>query len=146
MKASFKNALNTLNNKSILIGVTQKSDKRSDGMNNATLAMIHEFGSPKHNIAERSFLRVPLSKNQEEITTLAKEQVYKALSNGINAITPLEEIGVFSSNLCKMAITDGLTPALKPATIKRKKSSKPLIDTGNLLNSITWEIRDNDKH
>lgn len=146
MKASFKNALNTLNNKSILIGVTQKSDKRSDGMNNATLAMIHEFGSPKHNIAQRSFLRVPLTQNQEEITTLAKEQVYKALNNGINAITPLEEIGVFSSNLCKMAITDGLTPALKPATIKRKKSSKPLIDTGNLLNSITWEIRDNDKH
>ena len=141
MKASFKNALNTLNNKSILIGVTQKSDARSDGMNNATLAMVHEFGSPKHNIAERSFLRVPLSQNQEKITTLAKKQVYKALSSETNVITPLEEIGVFSSNLCKMAITDGLTPALKPATIKRKKSSKPLIDTGNLLNSITWEVR-----
>lgn len=141
MKASFKNALNTLNNKSILIGVTQKSDKRSDGMNNATLAMIHEFGSPKHNIAERSFLRVPLTQNQAKITTLAKEQVYNALSNETSVIRPLEEIGVFSSNLCKMAITDGLTLALKPATIKRKKSSKPLIDTGNLLNSITWEIR-----
>lgn len=141
MKASFKNALKTLNNKSILIGVTQKSDARSDGMNNATLAMIHEFGSPKHNIAQRSFLRVPLAQNQEKITTLAKEQVYKALSNETSVIRPLEEIGIFSSNLCKMAITDGLTPALKPATIKRKKSSKPLIDTGNLLNSITWEIR-----
>ncbi|MCZ6161935.1 hypothetical protein [Campylobacter ureolyticus] len=146
MKASFKNALNTLNSKSILIGITQKSDKRSDGMNNATLAMIHEFGSPKHNIAERSFLRVPLSQNQEQILSLAKEEICKALSSGTSVIRPLEEIGVFSSNLCKMAITDGLTPALKPATIKRKKSSKPLIDTSNLLNSITWEIRDNDKH
>jgi len=33
----------------------------------------------------------------------------------------------------------GLT-ALKPATIKRKKSSTPLIDKGDLINSITSKI------
>lgn len=38
-------------------------------------------------------------------------------------------------------INDGIEPALKEATIKRKKSSKPLLDTGRLKGAITHEIR-----
>jgi len=50
--------------------------------------------------------------------------------------------GVFLEGKIKETIQRGRSewPPLKPATIKRKKSSKPLIDTGKLLNSITSKV------
>jgi len=38
-------------------------------------------------------------------------------------------------------INRGIEPNLNAKTIKRKKSSKPLIDTGRLKGSITHEVR-----
>jgi hypothetical protein len=34
----------------------------------------------------------------------------------------------------------GVPPPLKPATIARKGSSRPLVDTGRLLSAITWVV------
>ncbi|MDF7681191.1 hypothetical protein PT300_11600 [Enterobacteriaceae bacterium ESL0689] len=42
----------------------------------------------------------------------------------------------------KRKIQSGIAPPLDPKTIARKGSSRPLIDTGNLLQSITYEVRD----
>ena len=38
-------------------------------------------------------------------------------------------------------INRGIRPGLKKSTIKRKKSSKPLIDTGRLKGAITHQVR-----
>lgn len=43
----------------------------------------------------------------------------------------------------KITHSDPEWPPLKPETIKRKRSSKPLIDTGRLRNSITHKIEEN---
>ena len=40
----------------------------------------------------------------------------------------------------KETIVAGLEPPNVPATIARKKSSKPLVDHGQLLNSIHFEV------
>lgn len=42
----------------------------------------------------------------------------------------------------KITLSDPEWPPLKPETVKRKKSSKPLIDTGRLRNSITHKIEE----
>ena len=125
----------------MVVGVTAKSNARSDELTNADLAMIHEFGSPAHNIPERSFLRKPLINNAEAVANLAKNAIGKFIAGKISAVEALGAIGEEAKGISKEAISDGISPALKPATIKRKKSSKPLIDTGQLLNSITYEVR-----
>ena len=131
---------------SVVVGVTAKSNARSDELTNADLAMIHEFGSPAHNIPERSFLRKPLINNTEAVANLAKIAIGKFIAGEISAVEALGAIGEEAKSISKEAIADGITPALKPATIKRRaklnrRSTKPLIDTGGLLSSITYEVR-----
>lgn len=126
---------------SVVVGVTAKSNARSDELTNADLAMIHEFGSPTHNIPERSFLRKPLINNAEAVANLAKNAIGKFIAGEMSLETALGYVGEEAKGISKEAVTNGISPALKPATIKHKKSSKPLIDTGQLLNSITYEVR-----
>ena len=126
---------------SVVVGVTAKSNARSDKLTNADLALIHEFGSPAHNIPERSFLRKPLINNAEAVANLAKNAIGKFIAGEISLEAALGYVGEEAKGISKEAVTNGISPALKPATIKHKKSSKPLIDTGQLLNSITYEVR-----
>lgn len=130
-----------LKNLGVFVGVTAKTNARGDEFSNADLAAVHEFGSPAHNIPERSFLRKPLINNAAAIAYLAKNAVAKFMAGQITAETALSYVGEEAKSISKTAITEGIAPALKPATIKRKKSSKPLIDTAQLLNSITYEVR-----
>ncbi|RLI81339.1 hypothetical protein DRP04_06355 [Archaeoglobales archaeon] len=53
--------------------------------------------------------------------------------------------GAFLEGKVKETIQQGRQdwPPLKPSTIKRKGSDKPLIDTGKLLNSITHKVEGN---
>lgn len=131
----------TLRGLGVVVGVTAKTNGRSGEFSNAELAAIHEFGSPAHNIPERSFLRKPLISNAAVIANLAKNAVGKFITGQITAEAALGALGEEAKNISRVAITEGITPTLKPATIKRKKSTKPLIDTGQLLNSITYEVR-----
>ncbi len=54
----------------------------------------------------------------------------------------LRKAGAFLEGAIKQTITEGRSewPPLKPETIRRKKSSRPLIDTGKLRNSITHKV------
>lgn len=54
----------------------------------------------------------------------------------------LRKAGAFLEGKIKEKIThsDPSWPPLKPETVKRKGSSKPLIDTGRLRNSITHKV------
>ena len=131
----------TLRGLGVVVGVTAKTNGRSGEFSNAELAAIHEFGSPARNTPERSFLRKPLINNAAAIANLAKNVVGEFITGQITAEAALGALGEEAKNISKVAITEGITPALKSATIKRKKSSKPLIDTGQLLNSITYEVR-----
>ena len=56
----------------------------------------------------------------------------------------LRKAGAFLEGAIKQKITQGdpSWPPLKPETIKRKGSSKPLIDTGKLRASITHKVED----
>jgi len=52
-------------------------------------------------------------------------------------ILRLTRAGTFIEGKAVDKITNGIPPALKPATIAKKKSSHPLIDTGELLSQVT---------
>lgn len=52
----------------------------------------------------------------------------------------LELVGAFLEGKIVDKITSGISPALKPATIKAKGSSTPLIDTGEMLDQVSHEM------
>ena len=49
-------------------------------------------------------------------------------------------IGEFAQSGIKKNISDGGFESNKPSTVKRKGSSKPLIDNGTMRNAIRYEV------
>ena len=54
----------------------------------------------------------------------------------------LGQLGEMTKGDVQTEIRSGDFAPLKPATIKRKGSSRPLIDTGQMVQSIAWELGD----
>lgn len=105
------------------------------------IGAIHEYGLG--DVPERSFLRTPFLMRQGEITARIGKEWERVSAGKSDAETALGRIGALGTNICKGAFTSqgyGTWQPIKPATIKAKGSSKTLIDTGTLRNSITWQV------
>lgn len=53
----------------------------------------------------------------------------------------MKEIGVFQKDMVQTTIEDGYFEPNSEATIRRKGSSHPLIDTGTMKNSVNFVIK-----
>jgi hypothetical protein len=114
------------------------------GGRNADIAVIHEYGAPAAGIPERSFIRSTFANGQviEAQKKLVASLMGKITTNKMEVGQALGLLGAFGADRIKRTIDEGegVPPPLKPATIARKGSSRPLVDTGQMRNSITWEV------
>lgn len=125
----------------VKVGILRDSGKHDGSdLTVAHIAAIHEFGAPNANIPERSFMRATMDEKSSEIAALAKKLMRGVVEGKSSETTALGLLGAFIQSLFRAKINSGLKPPLKPATISRKGSSKPLIDTGQLINSIDFEV------
>ena len=108
------------------------------------LLYLHEAGVPSRNIPPRPVLQPAMGQDhvKKSMKRCMRTAVFKALRGDIDgAQNEYKKAGIVGMEACKKWITDGTNLAPNaPATIARKGSSIPLIDTGALLNSITYEI------
>lgn len=114
------------------------SAKEPDGTSTAFIAAVHEFGS--EHVPERSFMRTSLEANRNKRKTLNAQNLKKVLNGGMSVDTALGQLGLMASSDIKEQIKNGSFAPLKEATIKCKGSSKPLIDTGQMRQSVTYEL------
>ena len=105
----------------------------------ADVASIHEFGLGDN--PERSFIRAWADQDKAKHED-AERRLAESIIKGTN--TPdsaLEKLGVLLAAEAQKFIQDGrVSPPLDPVTIERKGSSTPLIDTGQLVSSITHKV------
>lgn len=101
------------------------------------VAALHEFGAPAAGIPMRSFIRATVDLKRAEIEKVQAQLAAQVAAGKIDGRTALARLGAFVQGLIQARIAEGIGPALKPATVRRKKSSKPLINTGQLRSSIT---------
>ena len=126
----------------VCIGVpASKNGMHEGGINMATLLAIHVLGAPSRGIPQRDPLRPPLIANAQRYTDLLAMGLKNALSDGTDPKLVYEKIGIVATNDVKDYFITGNFKALSEKTIKAKGSSKPLIDTGELRNSISYEVR-----
>lgn len=104
----------------------------------ATVAATHEYGAPKKNIPKRATIRPAIDKGKEKIGKLQAKLVDAVFAGKITIEQALDTLGEFLISLIKKEISTLLLPPLSPKTIKKKKSSKPLIDMGQMRNSVTY--------
>lgn len=110
------------------------------GVTVVDIAMIHEFGAPGANIPERSFIRDTMTKEQKRIGNIAGKVAVKVVTGTMPVVKALDILGLAAVSMVKKNMTGSIPPPLQAATIEAKGSSKPLIDTGQLLSSITHEV------
>ena len=103
----------------------------------AVIAAIHEFGLG--GMPQRSFLRSAYDENKPMLNRMGDNIVNGAIK-GMSVGTALNQLGNVVQGMVQRKIVDGPFVPNSPATIKRKRSSKPLIDTGHLRQSIRYTI------
>lgn len=111
-------------------------------MNVASIALVHEFGSESRNIPERSFLRAGIRRNAAAYLRLNKTTLRKVLAGEMTMRDALGLLGEKAKSDVQMEITNGEFAPLSDSTINAKGSSKPLIDSGQMRQSVAWEYGD----
>lgn len=96
----------------------------------------------KITIPERSFLRVPLRANQEEIASVFRELLRSVIAGELTLMQALNQVGAKGASISQEAISAGIAPANAASTVRQKGSSKPLVNTGAMRQAITWVVRD----
>ncbi len=112
-----------------------------DGVSMVELAAIHEYGSPAASIPERSFIRRTFADStvQDKLDKILPRLTERFIK-GESMAKLLGVLGAWGVGQVKATIRAGLTPDIKEATKKRKGSTLPLVDTGRLINAITWLV------
>jgi hypothetical protein len=106
----------------------------------AQLGVIHEYGAPAAGIPERPFLFSAISEGKEQINQLNASVLAEVQLGTISKQDALGQLGNLGVRLVQEKIRHGEFTPLKPATIERKGSSKPLVDTGQLAQSVAFEV------
>jgi hypothetical protein len=109
-----------------------------DGATVADIALVHEFGLG--DVPERSFLRAWVDENKAEIQQRLKAATESVVFGQQTADVAMNRFGLWAVGEVKKRIIAGISPPLDPKTIARKGSATPLVDTGQLLSSITHAI------
>lgn len=129
------------------VGVLGDGVQRDGEINNATLGLIHELGSPINNIPARSFLRMPVEHESEAITKAVlrkRGEIEEAMANG-DMNFAYTQLGLAAEAAIIRAFATGgfgQWAPNAPSTIRAKGSASPLIDSGQLEGSITSEVVD----
>ena len=107
-----------------------------DGTSVAYVAAIQEFGAPAVNIPPRPFIQPTIRAKKKYWSDVLAAQIPKVVMGKMTAFDALDLVGMTAAAGIKETISKITAPPLKPATIKRKGSAKPLIDTGLMLASV----------
>ncbi len=111
-----------------------------DGTPVAYVATIHEFGAPSQNIPPRPTMGPTVKANTDEYLKQLGFAA-KGVQNGkITGQDAMQLIGEKVAGDIRESISRLESPPLKPATVEQKGFSKPLIDTGQMLNSLTATV------
>ncbi len=110
-----------------------------DGTPVAQIAAIQNFGSPAQGIPPRPFFTNMIREHEGEWP----EQIGKVLKAvDMDAPKALEQMGQLIAGELRESIVDTNAPPLSPITIARKGSSKPLVDSGVMLQSVDSEVEE----
>lgn len=110
----------------------------------ANFAETHQASHNGYNIPARPFMRTYYDENMEKIARFAESRFLRVLAdNDLTIDGAFNAIGLFVQNGIKKQIrtaSQWATPNAR-STIRKKGSSKPLIDHGIMINSVTFDIR-----
>ena len=111
-----------------------------DGTPLLNVAAWNNFGTSR--IPRRDFMTVGAKAMNEKTQPIAKKFVKDINSGKIDPDVVLSQMGVVAAGALQLTIRDLKEPPNAPITIRMKGSSNPLVDTGLLVQSVTFAVRE----
>ena len=163
---AFKKSIETLTQKQVLVGIPEDHNERDDApFGNAAIGYMNENGSPAKNIPARPHLIPGVLKACARVAGIFATGAKNALGgNRAAAEDALTAAGQVAADSVRSMITAGLSPALADSTVAARARrgrkgaikelklraagaapssalAKPLLDTGEYKNAITFVLR-----
>jgi len=104
----------------------------------ADIAMFNELGTSTS--PPRPFLRMTVDENKDKINAFVEAETAK-IADGGSADTALKKMGAFGVRLVQDKIGSGTFEPNAPSTKKAKGSDHPLIDTGQMRQSVHYVVK-----
>lgn len=132
-----------LDDSAVRIGFFGQEDVGEDGITVVELAAIHEYGAPSAGIPERSFLRRTFREAKKELNEFCLKLWKRIQAGELDEERALKLLGEWGAAMVKKRVTAGehIPPPLQQATIDAKGSDRPLVDTGRMINAVTYDVR-----
>lgn len=108
----------------------------------AEVAFWMEHGVESKNIPARPFMQVTMDADRRKFSNTTDKLIGAIQAGKLNPIIALNLIGAQIARAMQRRLTITKWAPNAPATVRRKGSSRPLIDTGRLRRSITWEVEE----
>lgn len=121
----------------ITVGIHQDDNARPDQANNAQIGALNHFGTDR--IPARPWLDVGVASGSQEIL----DTIADGIEDGEHIYPIMNRVGLVAVAAVQNYMDELSSPANAPSTIKRKGDDNPLIDTGELKQSVTFKIRNN---
>ena len=145
-----------------------RNNEDGEPVNNAQLGYIHEYGSPANHIPARPFLGIGITNAKKAISAQLAKTAKDAIDGKSNRVeNGLNRAGIIAQNSVKSVFSSGELQPLANSTLRSRVSRggtrgkaaskelrmraeygissneeiKPLVDTGQLRNSITYVVR-----
>lgn len=125
--------------RSVTTNQVKNGNKQEAGVSIAQYAAANEFGTNK--IPARSFMRTAFDENINRIQIFTGKQIGLVVDNKQSSEQAFGLIGQFMQALVQMKIRQITTPPNSPVTIAKKKSSKPLIDFGQMIAAVRYVVK-----
>jgi HK97 gp10 family phage protein len=131
----------------VLVGFQQGSKTKAQskgtrtkqgGLSMPEIAAANEFGTDK--IPARPFMTTAFDENRSRINDFTRKEYDKIISGKQTTERALGRIGIAMVGLIQKKIRQIIYPPLAPSTIKAKGSSKPLIDFGQMIQSVREKV------
>lgn len=132
--SGIRKAMKVLTRQDVLIGVPADESGREedDGLNNAELSYIHEFGTEDGRIPPRPHLVPGVNNARADIADALENAASRALHGDASAVQAgLKKAGLLGQNAVRATFTDNDWPPLAKSTLNAKPLKKD--DTGAVI-------------
>jgi hypothetical protein len=154
LKARLEEIARRLSNASSVRVGFLKDSTYPDGTSVPMVAAVQEFGAPSKGIPPRPFFRNMIAANSPEWPAAIAEL---AIDTDYDALRILQLTGEAVSGQLRQSIIDTNEPALAESTLRARGvatgtkynpadavtfGAKPLVDTGQMLNSVGYQVKE----
>jgi len=124
-----------------VVGSAAQAEHGSTGETNAEIALWMEYGTSR--LPERSFIRRTLRDPavRTEAEALLTRITAAVIAGKMDRDRGLGLLGAWmASQIQKTILEDRVAPELAPSTVEAKHSDKVLVDSGQLVGAVGYEI------